>query len=1118
RLDAPPKLINEYSRWKELSGPTRHLDINFSCEWLQLNLTNDWLSLYNTLIRCTWADRYRLIFVVTALAYSCRDFQPFIDTCLAFSFDEQFQMIPPSTRQSYSLECGFRPKKDDITPIVLTHAVPFIDSHEARLPRNRGEREYTYQKRRKFAFDTRINTEAAQLVEELMEQWPCERSQLLPGSCHPSFAVAQLMQDARLVSLFSHWYANRELHAHTGRVQASLDAIHREWKPAMALYPSRLLSPPEKDLPVCKFFTFKKWLEGSAPAITQAPQLIRNLPTTPAQEFQVSTRKLGTLLAEFRLNSSNLYRRYGNDLDESRKALELQKIHRTPTQIPYNDHDLILHRQACRHHVDRIFSSINDSLFSGLNISEKIMVSAGLSPRITPKSLLEKLAFTAHFCLPDECNSAVILFAEAFLLYQRSQRLLEHALLGNVEDFWKELKNTGAGAEVAQKHYADWLLIQIEGNFLMRPNQAHVAKEMLSPSSGENSVLQLNMGEGKSAVIAPMVASASADRSKLVRVVVLKPLAGQMFHLLGQRLSGLTNRRLFYMPFSRSVEMNIEQARRIQDMYQACMEMAGILVVQPEHMLSFKLMGINKALSSAVEAQSLLSSQVWLEENSRDILDESDEILHVRYQLVYTTGNQRPVEDHPDRWVTIQHVFSLARIRAPEVSREHPRGLEFVDGPKDIFDPIRIFSYAAGERLVHLISQEVLDKALPSFTFALFSADVKGEALRFITDPDCLESQISTLQRHCKDTGGGLWKALLLLRGLFAQGILIYVLKDRRWRVDYGLDPSRSLLAVPYRAKDVPAVKAEFGHPDVSIALTCLSYYYLGLKKHQIDSCFQLLYKLDNPVMEYEKWVRASDSIPENLRQLNGVNTEDPELYESAIVPLFSRNFVVINFFLSHVVFPKEAKEFSKKLSASGWDIAERKTHVTTGFSGTNDSRYLLPTSIEQRDPDEQLSTNAKVLNYLLRPENGLYICAQTDECERLPAESLLELLVQQKPEVRVLLDVGAQMLELRNENLAHHWLSLHPDAQATLFFDDHDDLMVITRDGAIEAFVSSPFNQQLDQCLVYLDDAHTRGTDLKLPRTSRAAVTLGPKVTKDRLLQGCMRMRGLEAGHSVMF
>jgi hypothetical protein len=42
-----------------------------------------------------------------------------------------------------------------------------------------------------------------------------------------------------------------------------------------------------------------------------------------------------------------------------------------------------------------------------------------------------------------------------------------------------------------------------------------------------------------------------------------------------------------------------------------------------------------------------------------------------------------------------------------------------------------------------------------------------------------------------------------------------------------------------------------------------------------------------------------------------------------------------------------------------------------------------------------------------------------------------------------------------------------------------------------------------MDQCLVYLDEAHTRGTDLKMPENYRAIVTLGPDLTKDRLVQG---------------
>jgi hypothetical protein len=264
-----------------------------------------------------------------------------------------------------------------------------------------------------------------------------------------------------------------------------------------------------------------------------------------------------------------------------------------------------------------------------------------------------------------------------------------------------------------------------------------------------------------------------------------------------------------------------------------------------------------------------------------------------------------------------------------------------------------------------------------------------------------------------------------------------------------------------------------------------------------------LLAKLDDPATEYDHWVELGQNLPVELRQLNGVNTEDGTQVDGLLVPLFSRNKGVVDFYLSQIVFPRAAREFPWKLPTSAWDLVEEKTNVTTGFSGTNDNRYLLPTSIIQEDPDFVLGTNALVLQHLLQPENDHYECTEGEDGERESATAFLKRLVNKDPEIRVLLDVGAQMLELQNEELARHWLSLRPDISAAIFFDDSDYLTVITPDGTIEPFITSPFGRQLEKCVVYLDDAHTRGTDLKLPQGMRAAVTLGPKVTKDRLVQG---------------
>jgi hypothetical protein len=77
------------------------------------------------------------------------------------------------------------------------------------------------------------------------------------------------------------------------------------------------------------------------------------------------------------------------------------------------------------------------------------------------------------------------------------------------------------------------------------------------------------------------------------------------------------------------------------------------------------------------------------------------------------------------------------------------------------------------------------------------------------------------------------------------------------------------------------------------------------------------------------------------------------------------------------------------------------------------------------------------------------------------------------------------------------------PEIEAAVFVDSKDDLRVLRRDGTVELLVSSPYLEQLGRCVVYLDEAHTRGTDLKLPPGSRAAVTLGPRLCKDKLVQG---------------
>lgn len=98
-------------------------------------------------------------------------------------------------------------------------------------------------------------------------------------------------------------------------------------------------------------------------------------------------------------------------------------------------------------------------------------------------------------------------------------------------------------------------------------------------------------------------------------------------------------------------------------------------------------------------------------------------------------------------------------------------------------------------------------------------------------------------------------------------------------------------------------MRAEFGHPDVAVGLTCLAYYYSGLTQEQLRECFEELLMLDNPVAEYENWVRRGGyaKIPVIYRNYKAVNLRDIQRFIDQVVPLFRRNQATIDFFLSNV-------------------------------------------------------------------------------------------------------------------------------------------------------------------------------------------------------------------------
>ncbi|KAJ0272112.1 hypothetical protein COL940_010631 [Colletotrichum noveboracense] len=788
------------------------------------------------------------------------------------------------------------------------------------------------------------------------------------------------------------------------------------------------------------------------------------------------------ILSVLRARAQGTYeQRYVDELDASFRALQRKGItsSNAPGSAPLKKEVLMAYLRQWKEEVDRQYDAIVKALLDleGEQPSTAIEVfNLYCRPHTSPIVILQRLNKDHVKNTPTEWRERIADYGVGMTQLQRAERMV--AFMDDPPALESELRNPGH-TNWKPLDYPDTLLLEIDSGLMVREVQESVAKSMRDPPSGKNTTMQLLMGEGKSSVILPIVAAALADGSRIVRIFVSKPQSKQTQQMLESQLGGLVNRRLYHLPFSRATRVGPAEAEALALICIECMTSGGILLVQPEHTLSFQLMGVETAINGKMDvSRPLIRLKDFMDRKARDIVDESDENFSVKFELVYTVGTQQSIEHSPDRWICIHHVLGIVRGAIAEVEKSYPDSVDLSPGRPGCFPRLRILRDDAKDKLANLVSRQLSQEGSPGLPMATQPRKVQSAVLEYITKSSLSQAEIEAVEKS------SLWSpltrnTLLLFRGLLASQILAFVFCQKRWKVDYGLDPTRNpitQLAVPYRAKDSPSARSEFSHPEIIIMLTSLSYYYGGMTDEDLLTAFSHLLRSDQADMEYQVWVADSDHLPHAFGQLSGINLDDREQCTKQVFPC---------------------------------------------FRGTNDTRAFLPLTISQLDDEEQQHTNAQVLEYLLQDGTLVTLMPKQKTPGRSDAEVLLEIVTHLQPPTRVILDVGAQIIKLDNLGVAKRWLEMTEDSehtQAVIFCDDDNRLCVVDRRGRVESFQTSPFAGQVDVCLVFLDEAHTRGTDLKLPADYRAAVTLGASLTKDRLVQACMRMRKLGKGQSVTF
>ena len=422
--------IDIYSKLEKAAQPVtgcngRQISRRYSRDWLNPNLSDDFLRLYDTCRQSDMErDRFQLLFSLPAMTYGSPHLDDVVHALVAFAVVPRFKNENPPTYTSYILSDKCSPAAQTLRSFVSSCAVSFEKSPE------RFVQEYT----------DRIQRDSTVAVIKLTVGWPCRT---LPPCDYLDKSLYNLgILHSRSLKLFISCYQNLQLKLHLDRVRILLGQIST----TLAKWPS---------------YIFKEGTGNSLQIvheITMADLLRRTPPIMPSAP---GSSKLRRLIDTLRRGCGNSFRmKYAGDLHQSEvhslnHSTSLALVPPATDQLDQSEEFYI----ECRERYIQGLNILTDSLAPQTN-SERAIKEAGLWPRITSKALLSCIASTSQIKVPLSWRRCLISFAMLVLEYQRSRRALLLATRGQFEDLCKEIRNIGCDGWEAEAH-PDWLLIQV---------------------------------------------------------------------------------------------------------------------------------------------------------------------------------------------------------------------------------------------------------------------------------------------------------------------------------------------------------------------------------------------------------------------------------------------------------------------------------------------------------------------------------------------------------------------------------------------------------------------------------------------------------------------------------
>jgi hypothetical protein len=509
-------------RWTIIGGYDRIFDRPLLSDRLHADLALEWGGLVNLCRNSESENMYQLMFQLGVIAFGHDVDMDIVRTLIAFSIFKDLKTIDPPAYPSFSNFRLYQPPTLEFLVGLIEHCYePYKSDSDIKRAKPLTAKQPSVIEAARRAHEEQCKRDGRDFANFLLRQWPCQEPRV------EEFAAATLDIDRAIAVVRPEWlrlFQNLELSRHIAQVQEVLNlhraetdsgerqvlhegqelfGLRRRGAEVPTLSQDLLsktgpISIPGLGLSVSNSmhlnFTEKR-AENMTNSILPPSMRDRNHETAKISSLSSEVYELETIIASIASSRCPVRQQYGKDLKQSVKAL---KTVRTVSELPERPlhtasliHEIGKARQAIREQFDGIYNafSCNDSRFHWLR-------EGNLWPCITPVTLLEQLRSTSNHVFGDHMKEGLISYAVSITMLQRLLRMKDAHSKHDYRKLREEQRNPGHG-NWQPLNYPDWLLLEIDANIIIRNEQVDVAFATISPASGSNSVLQMNMGQGK---------------------------------------------------------------------------------------------------------------------------------------------------------------------------------------------------------------------------------------------------------------------------------------------------------------------------------------------------------------------------------------------------------------------------------------------------------------------------------------------------------------------------------------------------------------------------------------------------------------------------------------------